>query len=329
MDKIDFVITWVDGSDPFWIENKKKYAMNVDLKMNDDSRFRDWEFLKYWFRSIETNASWVNKVFFITEGHIPSWLNVENDKLVVVRHDEYIKSTFLPTFNSNVIELNIHKIKGLSDKFVLFNDDMFINKKVEKSAFFKNGLPVDSGIFSPQIPKSGGISSITSNNIEIINKYFDRNSVLKGNIHKYFRFQYGKHLIKNFVVLFWNNILGFYDTHIPISYKKSTFEKVWSLEESLLLETTKHRFRTRSDINHWLMRYWQLCEGDFSPKSIADGKYYNIDESIDEICNEILNPRHKFICLNDGDGVKNFEFYKIRINRCFAKRYPIKSSFEI
>lgn len=62
-DKIDFVLLWVDGSDPQWLEEKNKYS-EVKSNVNDDIvRFRDWDNLKYWFRSVEKYAPWVNKIF--------------------------------------------------------------------------------------------------------------------------------------------------------------------------------------------------------------------------------------------------------------------------
>ena len=77
---IDFVITWVDGSDPLWFRQKqnakKKQGVSVDI---DDriERYRDWEILKYLFRSIENFAPWVNNVYIVTCGHLPAWLNTE------------------------------------------------------------------------------------------------------------------------------------------------------------------------------------------------------------------------------------------------------------
>ena len=81
--KIDFVIAWVDGNDEKWLLEKSKYSL---VKENDQSkiRYRDWENLKYLFRGIEKYAPWVNNVFFITYGHLPSWLNVNNDKLKIL-----------------------------------------------------------------------------------------------------------------------------------------------------------------------------------------------------------------------------------------------------
>ena len=57
---IDFVITWVDNSDPKWLSDRSKY-MPEGKKINE-CRYRDWGLLKYWFRAVETNAPWVRNV---------------------------------------------------------------------------------------------------------------------------------------------------------------------------------------------------------------------------------------------------------------------------
>ena len=49
--KVDFVVTWVDGSDPKWIAEKNKYSANAgsDKKsMNSKKAFREWGTFKYW-----------------------------------------------------------------------------------------------------------------------------------------------------------------------------------------------------------------------------------------------------------------------------------------
>src|SRR5699024_690064 len=139
---IDFVICWVDGGDPDWLKEKKRYSHDNN---NDDRdiRYREWGIIKYWFRGVEKFAPWVNKIHFVTWGHTPSWLNVKHPKLNIVKHEDYIPSKYLPTFSSRPIELNLHRIKGLSEQFVFFNDDMFLLKPVKKEDFFKNGLPRD------------------------------------------------------------------------------------------------------------------------------------------------------------------------------------------
>ena len=88
-EKIDFVILWVDGNDPNWLEEKNKYiGIKGDSNIN---RFRNCDNLQYLFRGIEKYAPWVNKVFFITWGHLPKWLNTNNEKLEIVKHKKELQ----------------------------------------------------------------------------------------------------------------------------------------------------------------------------------------------------------------------------------------------
>ena len=122
MNEIDFVLPWVDGSDTDWIRERNHY-LGIKEENVETSRFRDWENLQYWFRGVEKFAPWVRRIYFVTWGHVPKWLNTAHPKLTVVRHEDYIPAEYLPTFSSHPIELNLHRIKGLSDRFVYFNDE--------------------------------------------------------------------------------------------------------------------------------------------------------------------------------------------------------------
>ena len=144
MEKIDFVIIWVDGGDPEWQAEKSKYQSDTENTDTRSIRYRDWDNLQYWFRAVEKYAPWVNKIHFVTWGHLPSWLDTTNPKLNIVNHKDYIPPEYLPTFSSHTIELNLHRIEGLAEQFVYFNDDMFLNKPVRPDDFFKNGLPCDT-----------------------------------------------------------------------------------------------------------------------------------------------------------------------------------------
>ena len=139
-ERIDFVIPWVDGCDTKWKELRNKFA-GTNPEDSADYRFRDWENLKYLFRWIEKFTPWVNNIFFITCGQYPSWLNINHPKLKFIKHDDYIPHEYLPTFNANTIELNLHRINELSEHFVYFNDDMFIIDYMKRTDFFECWLP--------------------------------------------------------------------------------------------------------------------------------------------------------------------------------------------
>lgn len=88
--EIDFVITWVNMDDPEWQKEFAKYSGKTVTEKNSvtDARFRDYGFLKYWFRGVEKFAPWVRKIHFITSGQKPDWLDAENPKINLVSHKD-------------------------------------------------------------------------------------------------------------------------------------------------------------------------------------------------------------------------------------------------
>ena len=149
-EEIDFVVTWVNGQDEAWQKRRAQYTPGTDTD-NSECRYQDYGLLLYWFRGVEKFAPWVRKVHFVTEGHLPHWLNTENPKLHIVKHADYIPEEFLPTFNSNVIELWMHQIESLSEQFVYFNDDFYLTQPVHPKNYFKNGKPCDMLAFQPVV----------------------------------------------------------------------------------------------------------------------------------------------------------------------------------
>ena len=139
--RIDFVITWIKDNDLNWLNEKSKYLSENTSGDGCARQYRNWGLLRYWFRGVEKFAPWVHKIHFVTEGHLPDWLNTEHDKLNVVKHADFIPEQHLPTFNSNAIELFMHKIPGLTEQFVYFNDDMFLIKKVDPEDFLETICP--------------------------------------------------------------------------------------------------------------------------------------------------------------------------------------------
>ena len=59
-----------------------------------------------------------------------------NFRLTIVSHEEIFEDqNHLPTFSSAAIEANIHRIRGLSDKFLYLNDDIFLGEPVWPNDF--------------------------------------------------------------------------------------------------------------------------------------------------------------------------------------------------
>lgn len=144
---IDAVYTWVDGTDPQWLE-RKRHALerNAGQAMPEaaaaDLRFVGHDELRYSLRSLESYAPWVRHVYIVTDGQRPEWLREDSDWVSLVDHRDIApEGTNLPTFNSQAIEANLHRIEGLSEHFLYFNDDMFLSSPVPPELFFHaNGL---------------------------------------------------------------------------------------------------------------------------------------------------------------------------------------------
>ncbi|EDW02200.1 N-acetylglucosamine-1-phosphotransferase subunits alpha/beta [Drosophila grimshawi] len=119
---IDAVYTWVNGSDPDFIESIRRYDPSYD-----PSRFDDKNELKYSLRSLEKHANWIRHVYIVTNGQLPSWLDLNYERVTVVPHELLAPDAQqLPTFSSAAIETFLHRIPKLSKRFLYLNDDIFL-----------------------------------------------------------------------------------------------------------------------------------------------------------------------------------------------------------
>ena len=327
--KIDFVIIWVDGSDRNWQKEKAKYTIN---KFSDaeEIRYRDWGTLKYWFRGVETYAPWVNKIHFVTYGHLPEFLNINHPKLNIVNHRDYIPEKYLPTFSSHPIELNLHRIKGLEEHFVYFNDDMFILNKVKPSDYFKKGLPCEFATLVPLMQRGeNGLANIRLNNTNLLNLEYDKKTQIKKNFFKWYNLKYGKYLAGTFSACLYKHFPGFLEQHLSTSFLKSSFITAWDKFYTTLDETSKHKFRDcKLDVNQYLIKNLQLVTGNFYPRALNFGKaFFEFDKNT---IDKIISSKYKEICLGDFN-LTNEQFLELKeeLIRAFERKFPKKSSFEI
>lgn len=327
---IDIVIPWVDGSDPEWIRVHDLYTADRNSD-NSAARFRDWDTFRYWFRGIEQNAPWVRRVHLLTFGHVPKWLNLENPKLHVVRHEEFIPEKYLPTFSSHTIELNMHRIPDLSEQFIYFNDDVYLTGKTKPEDFFVDGLPTDAAVLG--IVKNTDVDNfmpyIMLNMLAIINMNFSKRRVMKEHPGKWFSPSYGKGNLINLYLSPWGCFTGFRNFHTCIAYRKETLETVWEKFPEVLDRTCSHKFRSREDVNQYLFRYWQLVTGNFVPRR-PDSVYYTLgQESAGEIRQALCSGKHQVVCVNDDPMEFDFREEQENLIRSFQQLFPEPSSFEI
>lgn len=335
---IDVVIPWVDDSDPAWRAEKQRYSPEKGPASDDgEARYRDWGTLKYVFRGIEKFMPWVNRVYFVTCGHVPEWLNLDAPKLVHVRHADYMPAEYLPTFSSHPIELNLHRIESLSEHFVYFNDDIYVTRPTDATSFFRAGRPVHPNELRPVSSASGDevFPHIFLNNVMTINAYFDLKELIRQNPGKWFspRTHSLKTIYKNLFFSRYHYMPGLVSGHTPVPILKSTIEKMWELEYDKLDQTSRRKFRDIRDVSQFLFRYWQISTDLFVPIKGEDvGKCFPITaKNADEICREIKKQHCHTICLNDigqPEDPAEFEEVKNKLLEALNHILPEKSGFE-
>lgn len=334
--QIDIVIAWVDGADPGWREQKRECIrkLGLDGKEADDreERYRDWDILRYWFRGVERHAPWVRRIFFVTSGHLPQWLRREHTKLTIVNHKDYIPEEFLPTFNSHTIEWNFHRIEGLSEQFIYFNDDFFLTRDVKPTDFFVNGKPKDMLAYQPVVANKDNpvMPYIFLNNSMVLARHFDKRENMRKQPGKYLHIGYPPmYFFYNILEQMFPRFTGFYTVHGPSPFLKETYRTLWEREGECLTEVCSHPLRSREDVSQYLLREWQKLSGNFVPANICKNQhYYELSEDNQALLKAIKNRRYKILCINDANVKLDYERVKAELKDAFETIFPKPSSFE-
>jgi hypothetical protein len=326
---MDFVIPWVDGADPDWRVEFSKYSESrVDGA--HAARFRDWGTLRYWFRGVAAFAPWVDRIHFITWGHLPSWLEVSHPKINVVRHADYIPPRYLPTFSAQTIELNFHRIASLADQYVYFNDDMFLIRPMRPDSFFKSGLPCDQAAMKVLV--GGRFQHILLENIGLLNSHLaNKFRAVAGAPGKWFHPCYGKHALYNLLLTGVSRYYtGFANFHLPQAARKQTLAHLWDVAHDELDAACRYRFRNFLTVNQYAQRYWEFATDNFHPVNMKRrGRCFELRRyGAAEAAHFIRTQRAPLVCVNDHENVTNFARDKSTIQDAFGAIFPEPCEFE-
>jgi len=142
-DPVDAVVTWVDDSDLRWLRLKTEWKIKTDGEDSKEyARWKNSDEVRFCLRSIRAHAPWIRTIYLVTGfGQKPEWLDdtrarATKPNIRIVDHTEILPQNALPTFNSVAIESGIHRIRGLSDWFLYFNDDVHVGRPTTPDAFF-------------------------------------------------------------------------------------------------------------------------------------------------------------------------------------------------
>lgn len=291
---IDVVISYVDSTDPEW---QTRYCQATgDNNAQDNCRFRNWNNLQFLFRGIERCMSWIHRVFLVvqSESQLPEWLNRQNDKLRVVYHDEYIPGELLPTFNANTIELFMHRIPGISPRFIVFNDDVFPLAPMEINNFFENAKP--RILQKPTIIQANG-------------QYWD---ILRNNVN----------LLRRIFPCY----TGFTNAHLTHNILTQAMDEIVENELKTIVDGLKvSKLRDSRNYSIQLVKDYSILTNRAAQPNIKSSEVQMYDGIV------VPNfPDVQIVCYNDTESV-NQDFNRLQkdVNAILQGRFPNPSTFEI
>lgn len=311
---IDIVYTWVNGQDPLWQERRDKavreYTSPTTCEAKVRSRFRNRDELKYSLRSIHKYAKFVGHIYIVTDTQRPSWLK-NHPKITVIDHKHIFSNhAHLPTFNSHAIEANLHKIPGLAERFIYFNDDVFLGKKIKERKFFsKNGkikiffseTVSARGTFSP---KNIGFVAGWKNTNQLLDNIFTRNKGKK----------------------------RYYLNHAPFPLRKSQIKQLDTLLPEVVQRNSSHKFRSPEDFafTNGLIQYFALYHGQARKARFKSPTVYFSNDLIrnEFLLNRLKKMKPQAFCLEDVANVDNAEADR-QLADFMEGYFPEKAPWEI
>ena len=213
MEKIDAVITWVDGSEPNY---KLKLEENLKNKKIINRQYTQANEIDFCVASIIKFAPFVRKIFIVTDKQKPRFSGIRHmvslEKIEIIDHEEIFRDNLdcMPSFNIRSIDALLFKIKNLSDKFIYFNDDMFLIKETTKEDWFKDNKAVLTGSWAKTYNKQliKNISHKIKNLLKIrpsFNAAQSKAANIAGFHNKYFKsFHCGRPQIKSVIKDFYD-----------------------------------------------------------------------------------------------------------------------------
>ncbi len=308
---VDVVYTWVDGNDPAMAAKRRAHqALSCDViapRETGASRYTSHDELKYALRSLEMYAGFVRHVYLVTDSQIPAWLDPDAEGLTVVDHRDILPPDALPVFNSHAIESSLHHIPGLSDHYLYFNDDVFINRPVRAEHFFHgNGIariplsPLKLGLGAPH-PLEPAPNSAGKNAREVISRFHGRQITHKS-------------------------------LHTPHPQLLSVMREMETLGIEELERTAYSRFRSTSDVApaSTLHHHWAIATGRAVP---AEYRFRYVQLGTPDMQRRLARLAAgediDFFCLNDVDTTPEARPAAQTAIRTFLERkYPFPSHFE-
>ena len=291
---MDIVITYVNGLVPEWRDSYVKTAGKPFI----EKRFRDWGTLKYLMRGIEANMPFIKNVHLVVshESQVPKWVNHRN--LNIVLHRDIIPAELLPTFNSNTIEMHLHNISDLAEKFLYFNDDMFPVAPLRAEDFFREGKAVIG--FTKHFMACNMFKKICRNSDRLARK-----AAGIGESRFFLRPQ-----------------------HICSPMLKSLCKEAYGKARREIISSLS-RTRTAENCTQYMFLDYMFLKGKIINEKIEKRHFSLAMTTAGSISRFITHPTRKMVCINDVHlSQRRYAILQRVITEAFETRFPKKSKYE-
>ena len=292
---MDAVITYVNGLDPAWLEDYARVVGGDILQ----KRFRDWGTLPYLLRGIQKHMPYIKNVYLAVarESQVPSWVDRSNLKIAL--HKDFIPEKYLPTFNCNTIELFLHRIPGIDEEFLNFNDDMFPVRDSSAEDFFRDGKPVTG--FSRNL--------IAGNLFKVMARNTDRK------VREALGLSASPFFIR--------------PQHTVYPFRKSACEEISSLMAKQI-DASISPVREEYNLLHYVFLDYLYYTGQAVTQRHSNKHISLAAASASKLSGFLQDPSSDFVCINDVQmSEERYENLKKVLLNAFESRFSEKSRFEI
>lgn len=283
---IDYVVPMVFHDDAEWQQSFRSTGVRYDeANLESFVRFRSWGTEELLIRCVMKYMPWLRNIYILLaqESQKKEWMNrlsqPDGPQVKIVYHKEFMPQWALPTFNSCSIEMFLHRIPGISERFLYGNDDMFPLSPLSEEDFFVDGLPCQhySENPFPESPNTFHLSCL--NGLNFIGNEFNvhyRNSWLKGG-------------------------------HSITPMLKSTWEHLWERGRREI-EVSINRFRSADNFNQWLCPWWHHLAGKYVDK-VPKRTYVSTKNTVEDVAKAMSASDVGIVCVNDHECVEDYMRY--------------------
>lgn len=309
---VDAVYLWVNDSDPAWRARRDAAYREhfghdrADSQAKASIRYRDRGELQASMRSLEMYAPWIRNVYLVTDQQRPDWLDPASTRVTVVDHREiFTDPSTLPTFNSHVLGTQLHHIPGLSEYFLLMNDDVLFSRAVSPYDFFTPSGQLKVTLSRSRRPllaeeKLTSLEQARVNSARLLEQ------------------QFGRQVTRLFA-------------HVPVPQSISLATEISQRYGAEIAQTLAHPFRSADDyvISSWLGLYTALFTGRGVMSDVGFA-YFDVGNSAarKRMSSPARYRNASVICVNDTD-TQDTEASSRWLTAWLGRTYPVPTPYEL